>query len=144
MRVEDVRYLADLVDYKSISIKNTKAKLSKDIKGIWTLYDVLARKRQIRAMKNELIFHFLNIELPSKKPLYILFTDVKWEDFTSQKGIDCRDLENWVNIAMASSARSRWITERIRPLNKMNEGKCSNQWWSEVFLWKELQEVTNG
>jgi hypothetical protein len=92
-------------------------------------------------MKNELIFHFLNIELPSKKPLYILFTDVKWEDFTSQKGIDCRDLENWVNIAMASSARSRWITERIRPLNKMNEAKdypnAVKSLWDKFVTMKE-------
>jgi hypothetical protein len=58
-------------------------------------------------MKNELMLYFLNVELPSKKPSYILYTHVGWEDFTSQKGIDRRGLENWVDIAMASFAGSK-------------------------------------
>ena len=53
-------------------------------------------------MKNVLMLHFLNVELPSKKPSYIPYIDVEWEDFTSNKGIECRDLENWVDIATVS------------------------------------------
>jgi hypothetical protein len=34
MRIEDVRYLGDLVDDKSVSIKSTKAKVLKDTKRI--------------------------------------------------------------------------------------------------------------
>jgi hypothetical protein len=76
------------------------------------LYDVLAKERQIRTMKKELMLHFLNVELPNKKPSYIPYSDAEWADFTSQKGIDHRDIGNWVDIAMASSVGTRWMTER--------------------------------
>jgi hypothetical protein len=73
--------------------------------------------------------------------------DAEWEDFTSKKGIDRRDLENWVDIAMASSVGSRWMTKHNRPLNKTNEAKdCPDAvkaLWEKFVTTKENAQTSD-
>ena len=69
-------------------------------------------------MKNELMFHYQNHPLPSKKPEYIPYIAEEFKVFAAEKNITCAQLELWVDKSMATDSGKEWLEGRTKALNK--------------------------
>ena len=75
LRLEDVHFLANLVEKKEISMKS----LDNAIKGdkVVRMSSLLVEgneERLVRVMKNKLMKHFKKWELPSHKSTYVIYS----------------------------------------------------------------------
>ena len=77
-----------------------------------------AREKKIRAMKNELMCHYQDHPLSSKKPEYIPYTAEEFEVFTAKKKITRAELELWVDKSMATESGKEWLEGQVKALNK--------------------------
>jgi len=46
---------------------------------------------------------------------------VKWDEFATEKCINCVELELWVDMAMAMALRKEWIADRKKALNRTSD-----------------------
>ena len=95
-------------------------------------------------MKNELMNHFKNYELPSRKSTYIIYTSADWEDFVQDKSITRAKLESWLDKAYASTMGKKWMDDWNRNLNKTSDLKdCPDMvkaiWNSHIYATKQAE-----
>lgn len=118
LRNEDLNYLADLVERGIVCMKTTK--LNQDILGMPVIPIGVAagREKKVRAMKNELMCHYKQHPLPSKKPEYIPYSAAQWDEFADEKKITRDQVQWWVDKTLATDVGSAFLDGRTRALNK--------------------------
>ena len=107
LRLEDVHFLAHIVERKEISMKSSKATKGDKVARILSLQMAQKREQLIRMMKNELMNHFKKWKLPSYKSTYIMYTLADSKDFAQEMSISCAELESWLNKAYATTVEKK-------------------------------------
>ena len=102
----------------------------------------------MRVMKNELMYHFLKWELPSRKSSYVMYSSAEWEDFAQDKSITRAELESWLDKAYASTVGKKWMDNWNRNLNKTSDPKyCPDMvkamWNSHIYATKQAEVVAD-
>ena len=98
-------------------------KSSKVMKDSWgkpliSIQEAGARGKKIRAMKNELMSHYLGYHLPSKQPEYQPYTAENFDEFAEKNMITRAELELWVDKSLATVAGAKWLDGQTKALNK--------------------------
>ena len=140
LRVEDINYLASLVESKKVCIKSSKGKGASV--ALPSLQDVANREEQIRVMKNEMMCYYRKFNLPSKKPDYVPYIDADWEGFATEKKVTRAELGTWLDKALVTEAGRAWMEGRTQNFNKTHSpSDCPKdligQW--EIFIEKRAQ-----
>ena len=131
LRLEDIYFLADLVERKEIAVKGSKAtkgdKVAKlpflQAAGNWEWLMRAMKNELMRVMKNKLMNYFLKWELPSQKSTYIIYSSADWEDFAKDKSITRVELESWLDKAYTSTVGKKLMDYQNRNLNKTSDPK---------------------
>ena len=118
---EDINYLADLVASGEVCMKNVRPNAIYFGRKVISLIAAGARERQIRVIKNELMLHYKQHQLPSKAADYVLYSAAKWDLFAAEKKITRNDLELWVDKSLAMELGTEWLKGRTQGLNKTTD-----------------------
>ena len=121
LRTEDINYLADLVASGEVCMKNVRPNTIYFGRKVIFLIAARARERQIRVMKNELMLHYKQHQLPSKAADYVPNSATEWDLFAAEKKITRNDLELWVDKSLATELGTEWLKGRTQGLNKTTD-----------------------
>ena len=94
LQLEDIHFLADLVERKEISVKGSKATKGDKVARLPSLQAAGNREHLMKVMKNELMNHFKKFKLPSRKSTYVMYSCEDWDDFAKEKSITRGELES--------------------------------------------------
>ena len=140
LRVEDINYLAGLVESKKVCVKSSKAKGASA--ALPSLQDVANREKQIRVMKNKMMCYYRKFNLPSKKPDYVPYIDAEWEGFAIEKKVTRAELATWLDKALVKEVGRAWMEGRTQNFNKTHSpSDCPKDLiglW-EIFIEKRAQ-----
>ena len=138
-RTKDINYLAGLVESGSVCMKTCKPGASWNGQLLVSLKDARVRERHIRAMKNELMSHYMNHPLPSKQSEYVAYNVEEWDKFAVEKKIGRIDLELWVDKSLATELGKEWLAGRLKGLNKTADPNDCPE--SVKAMWKAFMGV---
>ena len=111
---KDINYLVDLVASGEVYMKNVRPNAIYFGQKVISLIAAGARERQIRVMKNELMLHYKQHQLPSKAADYVPYS-------AAEKKITRNDLELWVDKSLATELGTEWLKGRTQGLNKTTD-----------------------
>ena len=60
-------------------------------------------------MKNELMLHYKQHQLPSKAADYVPYSAAEWDLLAAEKKITRNDLELWVDKSLATELGMEWL-----------------------------------
>ena len=123
LQLEDIHFLAVLVERKEIFVKGSKATKGDKVAKLPFLQAAGNREHLMRVMKNELMNHFKKFKLPIRKSIYVMYSREDWDDFAKKKSITRAELESWLDKAYATTVGKKWMDDLNRNLNKTSDPK---------------------
>jgi hypothetical protein len=82
------------VEAKKVCIKSSMAKRGDKSSTMITLMAAGQQEKFIRMMKDELMCHFQNHELPSRKPIYFPYSKESYDSFAKSMKISRTEVEH--------------------------------------------------
>jgi hypothetical protein len=82
------------VEAKKVCVKSSVAKRGDKSATMITLMAAEQREKFIRVMKNELMCHFQNHDLPSRKPTYFPYSKELYDSFAESMKISRTEIEH--------------------------------------------------